>query len=473
MRNFNWFQVLMTLALLPLFAIASDGKQGTGPRIEHMKRWAAASSCAWSGSAEDCDSTGGPYGPSFSPMRAIDGRQDTIWSSRYSSSSSTYQYFAFWFSNGRGDDYPATNYIRIRPRIVNGQSGHVPETVAVYYASPGGWVPVPDPNNSAGLVVNLPAQIGSVGHVIDFAEAVNASGILLTTSSLRDSAWDTGSYYFQLAEVDAGYTNCNSWTGDADMLSWCNSNPAYFNNVVPDTIYLANDKVKFGVNASYGGVIFELFGKSMGTVQQGDFRRAIWNHNAIHPNGGSAMQVDLYGTLASYDSNLCPDLANPSPFGWLNNAIMAAGSNCEWDNSGNDATIAFPVNGIHAENGDVGQFNRYSLWSGLNIAWAPILRDSYVELPIHVWYSGSTSFGNHPQNIPVVFTRTGMNYKYYYYGGNNASCGADPVVTPIGPFTSAANRFLRIGSQQVIPTHEDLIYGTANEPWVRSHLINT
>lgn len=63
---------------------------------------------------------------------------------------------------------------------------------------------------------------------------------------------------------------------------WCLNNNDYWINRHQDTLYLSNPNVRFGVNRSYGGTIFELYDDDH-------------NENLILEHGGGAMQLSLWG----------------------------------------------------------------------------------------------------------------------------------------------------------------------------------
>lgn len=145
----------------------------------HPRTSTAASSCV------------GGCSSGWTHARLIDSNHGTIWSSNVHTNPNSYEWFAFWF-----DTYRNTDFVKLVPRLVNGQAIHVPERVNIYYSANGNWNFI--------KTVDLPETIDVPnlgGYAITF-NPVNTNGILITSDRLRPD--NNGYYYFQMGEAYAG-----------------------------------------------------------------------------------------------------------------------------------------------------------------------------------------------------------------------------------------------------------------------------
>ena len=125
------------------------------------------------------------------PDNAGDNNIGTSWSSNIHGSSGNTEWIAYWFGS------QPINYVKIRPRFYSSLARCFPEDFSINYSDGYQWNQVtsytafPDPQRDDWIIVPLP-------------ETVTGDGIQIVATKLRTDK--TGSnYYFQLAEVGAGY----------------------------------------------------------------------------------------------------------------------------------------------------------------------------------------------------------------------------------------------------------------------------
>jgi len=323
----------------------------------------------------------------------------------------------------------------------------------------------------------VPPPLGAGTHeVIAYAIGVNAAGVLdgenvaLTSSPRRYS------------------DGCNGLVGSAR--EWCDHNPAYWEHRPGDTLYLSNDNVRFGVNRSYGGTIFELYG-------------ADWNRNVILEHGGGAIQLSIWG----YDP-VGPDAfwrmgtCDPTPYpteaactsGWSGgcrlfccsegdhvadcrsvrscvdwgagspwNPIQAQGADCGWDNAGNDVTAVGVHDDppwIHIVTENPHQFTKSDRFPGLTWEQVAALEEAGIRIEYRIRYTGTCSLTPHDQEIPALFPATGMNAEYWFYDGPRPFEG-EAATSAVAPDTYG---HVRLPGREPYP-HADTM-GTAAESWI-------
>ena len=229
---------------------------------------------------------------------------------------------------------------------------------------------------------------------------------------------------------------------------WCLNNNAYWINRPQDTLYLSNRNLRFGVNRSYGGTIFELYAEDH-------------NDNLILEHGGGAIQLSLWGydaqgAPAFYFNGGCsdetpyPDLASceavhgagacrhlccsegahvancdtvqACEFGvgapW--NPIQGQAANCAWDGPSNDVSavgVHEDPPWIHIVKHNPQQFTKSDAFPDLTWEQVARIMPAGLQLDYMVRYTGSRTLTEHPQELPAIFPAHGMHAEYSFYEG--------------------------------------------------------
>jgi hypothetical protein len=396
---------------------------------DHPRSQAFGSSCA----------LGCGAGIGWDAATAIDGNPHTAWSSvLHWSPSSGAEWMAYYW-----DQIRETDHVHIQGRIHEGRPIHLPPTVHVFYASytPSGasWVYITS--------INIPADVSPKGVTIQFPASVMSNGVLLWADTLRAQP-GTSYYYFQIGEVDAGLNQCDvADTGHQLLSDWCSVVPGFRTNVLTDTHYLYNPYVSIGLNRSFGGASFELYG-------------ADPRHNLIFPHGGAAMQLSLYGYGTNNEHQGLAISCGPAFENWPFNPIMAVVEDCWWDGPSNDiqwADLYQDATTLH-----MGKFNpnNYSKRPPLqNLFWAEAAHvdpgKPYVRMDYHISYSASATITMipHPQEMPAFFTASGVNYAYTYV---NDQSQLTTITQPNSQFsTRLPNRTNYWNETPVWPTNKE------------------
>lgn len=224
------------------------------------------------------------------------------------------------------------------------------------------------------------------------------------------------------------------------------------------TLYLYNDFLRAGVNRSFGGALFELYGAD--------------KHNRIEEHGGSACQFSIWGydatgTGAGYfrtttcdpspwaDGSACQaanggaacryflasgaqicdcsaarpclDWSAAGPY----NPLQAQAIDCGWNGPTNDATVEPGAPGVTLVQSTVYQFTKTNALPGLSWSLNASVKSDrpYVRLVFHMLYTGPQAIGEHNQEIPALFTDDTVSYWYYFYGGTAPYADATGFVT--------------------------------------------
>ncbi len=321
----------------------------------------------------------------------------------------------------------------------------------------------------------VPPPLGAGRHeVVAYAIGVDAQGVPDGQNvALQNSP----------RPMDAG---CAGLVGLARV--WCEGNAPYWVQRPRDTLYLSNPAVRFGVNRSYGGTIFELYDDD-------------WNENLILEHGGGAVQLSIWGydpvgPPAYWSNQGCddptpyPDLAScearagagncillccsegahvadcprvrACEFGagapW--NPIQAQAPDCGWDHPGNDVSeIGVHENPpwIHIVKRDPYQFTKSDAFPGLTWEQVARLLPMGVQLDYTVRYAGDRVLNEHHQEIPALFPAHGINARYFFYEGDS-------------PWTGAAVRTVPNPGRTVVGlrgrTMSEPVIGEAAEGWI-------
>lgn len=132
--------------------------------------------------------------PSWPASNAIDNNTSTSWSSVLHTTSASTEYIQFQF--GAASD---VNYVKMTPRYGSNNSGlSFPSNFTIYYYSGATWVA----SKSFTNFVNPQKSTTNLPVVIPLPVTVHTTGIKIEATKLGT---DGSNYYFQLAEVAAGY----------------------------------------------------------------------------------------------------------------------------------------------------------------------------------------------------------------------------------------------------------------------------
>ena len=272
-------------------------------------------------------------------------------------------------------------------------------------------------------------------------------------------------------------------------LDWCNGVPAYYRDRAADTEYLFNDRIRVGVNGSYGGAVLELYGADHST-------------NLLAEHGGGAVQLSVWGyeekgangwfgtgdgvcDPTSYASEgqclaqhatcqiwCCDEGAHvtdcstvKSCVGWGAgaplNPIQAQARDCGWDSDTNDVdTLTRSEDSVTTRKSAPWHFTQTDAMEGMVFEQTTTLHDAYVQLDYRVTYSGPYTLSNHPQEIPAVFPGVGMNHSYWFYTGDAPYSGG-AVRSSIGAADGPMLRFEGRGPYPH-PNHDEVV----TEHWV-------
>lgn len=253
---------------------------------------------------------------------------------------------------------------------------------------------------------------------------------------------------------------CSSNKLDAAGQEFC-AGTEYMTQRKQSTLYLYNDYVRAGLNRSFGGTLFELYGSD--------------KLNRIQEHGGAAVQLSLWGydqaargaayfrtqqcDVTPYSDaaacklknggadcsfaptsgaqvsdcvheKACPGWSAASPW----NPLQAQGVECAnggWNGSTNDVDLVTADNsGVSLIDSAPYQFTKTTSLSGLTWKVNGLVTDGpYVRLQYSLDYTGPWTFGEHNQEMPAIFTNNKISYWFYYYSGNLPYSDAGTPVT--------------------------------------------
>ena len=272
----------------------------------------------------------------------------------------------------------------------------------------------------------------------------------------------------------------------ADAYGWCTSLAPYWTSRQADTTYVGNDSVRVGVDRSYGGTIFQLYGPG-------------WDRNLVLEHGGGAVQLSIWGydpvgTVGWFADETCDPTGYPTPEacaarhtscsawahpqgahvsncqttspcgGWTAgapwNPIQAQGPQCGWDSPLNDVNAAGWQGDAYYTRLDA-PFHFTSTQPAVPMPMEQWVTPhwGYVEIRYRLSYTGPYTWTPHPQEIPAFFTAPGVNERFYYYGGDAPFTGGS-VVEQVG----GSQRFVRYANRTTYG-HGDSYDGYAREGW--------
>ncbi|MFZ5977979.1 MAG: discoidin domain-containing protein [Bacteroidota bacterium] len=125
----------------------------------------------------------------FPVSNAIDTSTSTFWSSSAHTTASNTESINFHFSG-----FNNVNYVRLLPRYVGSSATCFPVDFKIYYSTGSTWVLL-------SSFTNFPTPLG-LGVTIPISSTVNTDGIQIVATTLSS---DGSNFYFQLANVAAGY----------------------------------------------------------------------------------------------------------------------------------------------------------------------------------------------------------------------------------------------------------------------------
>ncbi|MBI2895946.1 MAG: hypothetical protein HYY06_20480 [Deltaproteobacteria bacterium] len=272
-------------------------------------------------------------------------------------------------------------------------------------------------------------------------------------------------------------------------LAWCSGVPAYFESRAADTSYLYNSNIRVGVDGSFGGTIFELYGaghdRNLLTQHGGGaVQLSIWGYEPLGPDAWFAegsCDPTAYATeeacRAEHAScrlwccsegvhvadcgavRSCVDWGAGAPW----NPIQAQGADCGWGGASNDVDERVEEPGsVFTRKTNPYHFTKSTAMEGVVFEQTTALFDAYVQIDYRVTYAGPYSFGPHPQEIPAVFPGVGMNHTYHFYEGDAPWSGAEPTTVVEPP--SDAGLMFRLRDREPYP-HSNVDHWLS-ESWV-------
>jgi hypothetical protein len=274
-----------------------------------------------------------------------------------------------------------------------------------------------------------------------------------------------------------------------NTLVWCQGVPNYYVKRAKDTAYLFSDALRVGVNGSYGGTIFELYGPDH-------------SRNRLVEHGGGAVQLSVWGyEPKGPDAVFSTDTCDPTPYpsdaackagghgacrlwccsegahvadcngvtscawgaGSPWNPIMAQAENCGWDSPANDVDVLTKgASSVSIKKTAPYHFTKSNSMPGMVFEETATLEPAGVRLDYRVAYSGKYVLGPHPQEIPAVFPGAGMNRTYFFYAGGAPYQDAGSAVTKVD--ATDQGLMLRLANRAPYP-HAN-VDATITEDWV-------
>ncbi len=260
------------------------------------------------------------------------------------------------------------------------------------------------------------------------------------------------------------------------------------------TLYLFNDYLRAGLNRSFGGAMFELYGTD--------------GVNLIQQHGGSAVQLSLWGVdeAASGRSHFTTVRCDPTPYpdpatclgandglpcapgatagaqisdcitettcstwsaGAPWNPIQAIASGCRWNGPSNDVDLAMERRGrVTLAKNAPNQFTKSTAFPGLtwSVSGNVPSRRPYVELVYDVRYDGPVGVKIHNQEIPALFADAVIDHWYYYYRDSQAYSDGRGSVTRLR--ADFGTQIKLAGRTVELPKPAPAFYQEATEEWM-------
>lgn len=271
---------------------------------------------------------------------------------------------------------------------------------------------------------------------------------------------------------------CSFLGTSSSAVPWC-ANPAYWTGRQADTTLLGNPGIRVGVDASYGGTIFQLQSTAQEPALTG---HVVWSKNLLAEHGGAALQLSVWGNDAATSQRA---LCSPgAPRLW--NPIQAQGGQCGWDDHSNDVIAACfvanddPSSVCGSSTGPTyytkqASPNNFTIndvaVSGLAFEQWVTPFAGYVKIRYRITADPSSfnlaaegrspvQWDTRPQEIPALYSNEGINAAFYAYSG--AAPFTNAPVTTFGP--PSGERFVQLPHAAVYP-HAGESVGCASENW--------
>ncbi|MET0404703.1 MAG: hypothetical protein ABW123_19970, partial [Cystobacter sp.] len=330
---------------------------------------------------------------------------------------------------------------------------------------------------------------GNLGGTWDCLAATGGS----CTADASPSSTVTCGRYTQVDEAPFAPPSCTDPSLDGAERAFC-SHTEYMTTRRTSTLYLYNDYLRAGINRSFGGALFELYGSD--------------KRNRIEEHGGSAVQLSIWGydTQASGTAYFTTSVCSPTAHGdadtckranggtpcvayaatgahisnctseqscgtwsaagpW--NPIQAQAANCGWNGPTNDVSQVTELNGaLTFVKNDPYHFSKTTAFDGLTwrVTGKVTSNRPYLQLTYQMNYSSPRRVGEHNQEIPALFTDESLGHWYYYYAGNAPYADSRGAVTRL---RSDFGTELRLPSRAApLPQPPPSAYHDATEEWM-------
>jgi hypothetical protein len=313
------------------------------------------------------------------------------------------------------------------------------------------------------------------------------------TADAPASSTVTCGRYTPVDEAPFAPPSCSDPSLDGAEREFC-VHTEYMTTRRASTLYLYNDYLRAGINRSFGGTLFELYGSD--------------KRNRIEEHGGSAVQLSIWGYdtgaagAAHFTTNACSPTAYSSPSSCqaanggapcgVYPATGAQISNCSTERACGSWSAGGPWNPIQAQAADCGwngptndvsqvtessgaltfvksnpyHFTKTTAFNGMTWRVTGNVPSSrpYIKLTYQMSYSSTRAVSEHNQEIPALFTDATIDHWYYYYGGSAPYADARGTVTRL---RSDFGTQLRLPSRTApLPQPPPSAYRNATEEWM-------
>ena len=222
--------------------------------------------------------------------------------------------------------------------------------------------------------------------------------------------------------------------------------PDYMRTRTASTTYLYNDYVRIGLNQSYGGTVFELYGvDKVNRIEEhggAAVQMSIWGFDRAGSGSGyfkrNECRRDPYPTLSACERasgsgqcivrplgrhvNNCVTVNSCARFAAADawNPIQAQGVNCTWSGPSNDVTsIVGSGNGVKMTRVNPYNYTKSSKHPGLTWSVKANVPNGvpYAALRYTMDYTGiPTTIVD--QEIPAIYADADLSAYYYFYAGD-------------------------------------------------------
>ena len=297
---------------------------------------------------------------------------------------------------------------------------------------------------------------------------------------------------------------CRTLSPDPEEQNFCILTE-YVNVREKSTIYLYNDYLRAGLNRSFGGTLFELYGTDgQNRIQEhggSAVQLSLWGNDAAGTNTGfftkTTCDKTAYKTLkdceAKYGANACK--ARHAPGAHISNCttqkacpnwtaggpwnpLQAQAENCLWNGPTNDVDHVTAKQqagrpGPKHASDDITffkahpyQFTKTTAFPGMlwNVTGGVLSDRPYIKLTYRLAYNGPQETNAQVQEIPALFTDASIDHWYYFYGGDSPYGAANSPVTRL---RSDFGTQLKLPSRSgTLPHPHPARYYDATEEWL-------